>query len=233
MLLSGHLAAESTLDQMQEAEAQFSELKAAVMAQGESADPWILERMHTLEAQLQDLKSSQAASIPSTCLVLSAKHAGIKKKGTRAALKQLSEWNHQLAEAETNELFCLVAVCMNELTEERQNLVRQGSLDSLLPEIVQKANSTACKGHVDGVEESVWLELKRIAIEMVLELEAVDDAGFYSSFRKNAWKLAMIPGTAAIFILRGYRMWRDESNKKKEKQEKEQQKKDSDSKKVK
>eukprot|EP00971_Amphidinium_carterae_P233605 4635897-Amphidinium_carterae.1 len=38
--------------------------------------------------------------------------------------------------------------------------------------------------------------------------------------RKNAWKLAMIPGTAAIFILRGYRMWRDESNKKKEKQEK-------------
>jgi len=204
-----------------ELEAQFNQLKAAVMAQGDNIDPKLLERLNGLEAQLESLKSSPAASLPETCLVLSARRTGIKKKSTREALKQLSEWDQQPEAQELSELLCLLAVCLHEFTQEKQKLERQVSLASLLPEIVQKANSTDCRGYAEGIDESVWLELKAIAIEMLSELEKVDDAGFFSMLRRNAWKLAMIPGTAAIFFLRGYRMWREESKKKQEKKEKE------------
>jgi len=174
-------AAETIVDSAKELSEKLGQLKALLDKKGDAADPVLKERLEGLEQQLSGLGLSslvnpEQASSPElreflgSCVMMSLRRAGAQRPATLGALSRLADKETTMARAGDFEFVRMVAICVNELTDDELKEIKTGKLTVLPKGLAAKAAEPESKAEVLKIEAPVWAELQVVAAAMQKQL---------------------------------------------------------------
>jgi hypothetical protein len=174
-------AVETIVDSAKELSEKLGQLKALLDKKGDAADPVLKERLEGLEQQLSGLGLSslvnpEPASSPelreflSSCVMMSLRRAGAQRPATLSALARLADKETTMERAGDFEFVRMVAICVNELTDDDLKEIKTGRLTVLPKGLAAKAAEPESKAEVLKIEAPVWAELQVVAAAMQKQL---------------------------------------------------------------
>jgi len=173
-------AAETIVDSAKELSEKLGQLKALLDKKGDAADPVLKERLEGLEQQLSGLGLSslvnpEQASSPElreflgSCVMI-LRRAGAQRPATLGALARLADKETTMERAGDFEFVRMVAICVNELTDDELKEIKTGKLTVLPKGLAAKAADPESKAEVLKIEVPVWAELQVVAAAMQKQL---------------------------------------------------------------
>jgi hypothetical protein len=173
--------AETIVDSAKELSEKLGQLKALLDKKGDAADPVLKERLEGLEQQLSGLGLSsfvnpEQASSPElreflgSCVMMSLRRAGAQRPATLSALARLADKETTMERAGDFEFVRMVAICVNELTDDELKEIKTGRLTVLPKGLAAKAAEPESKAEVLKIEAPVWAELQVVAAAMQKQL---------------------------------------------------------------
>jgi len=205
--VSGGGSAASLAASAQELQEKLAQLKGLLEKRADGADPALQERLKGLEAQLKSLnlqgdsdlgENRELHEFLAGCLMMSLRRAGPKRPAATGALRRLASGSITQQEASELEIFRMVAVCVNELTDAEHEQVKVGKLAILPKALAEKASAPEAKSQVMSIEADVWGALKEATGALLEQLG--DDS---TSQRPPVFQglLAAVPVTIMVAFL--------------------------------
>jgi len=203
------------MDSAKELQEKLAQLKALLDAKGDNADPGLKEKLSGLESQLSSLGldglsggSAGAANDPEltrllvACSDMAMRRVGIQRPSTLGSLRRLVDNKLPPADAAKDELWRMVAVCVNELTEADFSAFKAGKLRLLPKTHVEASQKPEAEKQVLELQPHVWDELRQVAQVRLDELVGGDG----KQLPMGAAYLAFIPiGGMVLFMLKLYK----------------------------
>jgi type VI protein secretion system component VasK len=180
-------SAEKIVDSAKELSEKLGQLKALLDKKGDGADPALKARLEGLEQQLSglglgNLVNPEQASSPElreflgSCVMMSLKRAGAQRPATLAALARLADKETTMERAGDFEFVRMVAVCVNEMTDDDLREIKSGKLTVLPKGLAAKAADPESKAEVLKIDAPVWAELQVVAAAMQKQLVGDSEA---------------------------------------------------------
>jgi hypothetical protein len=169
------------VDSAKELQEKLAQLKALLDKKGDAADPALKERLEGLTQQLSglglgSLLGEEQASSPELreflggCVMMAMRRSGPQRPATLGALAKLADKETTPERAGDFELARMVAVCVNDMSDEELAQFKSGKLAVLPKAMAAKAADPESKAEVLKIEAPVWAELQVVAAAMQKQL---------------------------------------------------------------
>jgi len=216
----------------QELQDKLNQLRALLDASGDK-HPELKEQVANLEKTIAGLgmgiDGAEMGSTPELqeflggCILMSMKRIGMRRPSALSGLRQLANSDVKQDEVASNELVRMVAVCINELSDQELQEHKAGKLQQLPKVHVDKAQTEDGKAQVLAIEEAVWKELRRVAAALQKQLLGSPED---NKVNLTPGFLALIPlGIMVLFLVKKFLDMQKRDSQKKEKKDKSDKKK--------